>query len=107
MGKHGKLEEAERKITIQYANKSTIGWNFIGQNIWYGAVTLKDCKGIIFDGNIWGEVQFSSTSSAGLKNQNIVTNTYFYTDPQKIFAGNDGSTYFDSYLPGGVPEPQQ
>ncbi len=90
-----------------YANKSTIGWNFIGQNIWYGAVTLKDCKGIIFDGNIWGEVQFSSTSSAGLKNQNIVTNTYFYTDPQNIFAGNDGSTYFDSYLPGGVPEPQQ
>ena len=86
-----------------YAIKSTVGWNFTGQNIWYGAVTLKDCKGIIFDGNIWGNVQFKSTSSEGLKNQNIVTNTYFHTGAESVMRGNDGSTYFDLYIPGGVP----
>ena len=81
-----------------YANKSTVGWNFTGQNVWYGAITLKDCKGIIFDSNIWGNVQFKSTSSEGLKNQNIVDNTYFYTNPENVFKGNDGSTYFGTYI---------
>ena len=86
-----------------YANKSTIGWSFTGENIWYGAIKLIDCKGIIFDGGIWGNVQFTSTSSEGLKNQNVVTDTYFYTNPGTIFKGNDGSTYvygcFPDYLP--------
>ena len=86
-----------------YANKSTIGWSFTGENIWYGAIKLIDCKGIIFNGGIWGNVQFTSTSSEGLKNQNVVTDTYFYTNPGTIFKGNDGSTYvygcFPDYLP--------
>ena len=86
-----------------YANKSTIGWSFTGENIWYGAIKLIDCKGIIFDGGVWGNVQFTSTSSEGLKNQNVVTDTYFYTNPKSIFKGNDGSTYvygcFPDYLP--------
>jgi len=85
-----------------YMNKSTVGWNFTGQNIWYGAVTLKDCKGVIFNGNIWGNVQFTSTHSEGLKNQNMVTNTYFHTNPSAVLNGNDGSTFFGPYLPGGV-----
>ncbi len=80
-----------------YAKDSTIGWNFVGQNIWYGAVVLEDCKGIIFDGTIVGNVQFKSTSSQGLKNKNIFTNTYFYTNPNSFLVGNDGSTYIGFY----------
>ena len=83
-----------------YANHSTVGWNFNGQNIWYGAVTLKDCKGIIFNSNIWGNVQFSSKDSQGRKKMNLVTNTYFYTNPQSIYDGSDGSTYFESCIDG-------
>ena len=86
-----------------YANKSTVGWSFTGENIWYGAIKLIDCKGIIFDGGIWGNVQFTSTSSEGLKNQNIVTDTYFYTNPDTIFRNNDGSTYVYDCLPGHLP----
>lgn len=85
-----------------YMNKSTVGWNFTGQNIWYGAVKLIDCKGVMFNGNIWGNVQFSSIHSEGLKNQNMVTNTYFYTSPSVVLNGNDGSTFFGPYIPGGV-----
>lgn len=87
-----------------YANKSTIGWSFTGENIWYGAIKLIDCKGIIFDGGIWGNVQFTSISSEGLNNQNIVTDTYFYTNPDTIFANNDGSTYIYDCLPGTTTE---
>ena len=83
-----------------YMNKSTVGWNFVGQNIWYGAVKLNDCRGVIFDGNIWGNVQFSSTHSEKLKNVNMVTNTYFYTNPSGVLNGNDGSTFFGPYING-------
>ena len=82
-----------------YAKDSTVGWNFVGQNIWYGAVVLEDCRGVIFDGTIVGNVQFRSTNSKGLKNQNIITNTYFHTNPSAFFAGNDGSTYIGYYIP--------
>ena len=88
-----------------YANKSTVGWSFTGENIWYGAIKLIDCKGIIFDGGIWGNVQFTSTSSEGLKNQNVVTDTYFYTNPKSIFRGNDGSTYVYGCFPDYLPIP--
>ena len=88
-----------------YANKSTVGWSFTGENIWYGAIKLIDCKGIIFDGGIWGNVQFTSTSSEGLKNQNVVTDTYFYTNPDTIFKGNDGSTYVYGCMPDHLPVP--
>ena len=91
-----------------YANKSTIGWNFIGENIWYGAIKLIDCKGIIFDGGVWGNVQFTSTSSEGLKNQNVVTDTYFHTNPDTIFRNNDGSTYVYNCMPDHLPvEPSE
>lgn len=85
-----------------YMKKSTVGWNFTGQNIWYGAVKLIDCKGVIFNGNIWGNVQFSSTSSEGLKDQNLVVNTYIYAGKAATLAGSDGSTRFMRYLPDGL-----
>lgn len=85
-----------------YAQDSTVGWNFTGQNIWYGAVTLSNCKGIIFDGSIIGNVQFSSVSSEGLKDQNIFTNAYFHGNSSGFLAGNDGSTHIGTYIPGGV-----
>ena len=81
-----------------YAKNSTIGWNFTGQNIWYGAVVLQDCKGVIFNGTIVGNVQFKSTNSQGLQNQNVFTHTYFYTDPSTFFSENDGSTYIEDYI---------
>ena len=81
-----------------YAKDSTIGWNFVGQNIWYGAVVLEDCKGIVFNGTVVGNVQFKSISSKGLKNQNMITNTYFYTNPLTFLSGNDGSTYIGDYI---------
>lgn len=85
-----------------YAKDSTVGWNFTGQNIWYGALVFEDCKGIVFDGSIIGNVQFRSTRSDGAKNQNIFTNAYFYTNPSGFLSGNDGSTYIGTYIPGGT-----
>lgn len=81
-----------------YAKDSTVGWNFTGQNIWYGAVVLKNSQGIIFDGNIIGNVQFKSIRDDGGKNMNIFTNTYFYTNPSGFINGNDGSTYIGPYI---------
>lgn len=85
-----------------YAKDSTVGWNFTGQNIWYGAVRLENCKGIIFNGTIVGNMQFSSVSSEGLKNQNIFTNAYFHSGASSFLSGNDGSTYVGDYIPNGV-----
>ena len=75
-----------------YAKDSTVGWNFTGQNIWYGAVVLEDSKGVIFNGNIFGNVQFKSTHSEGLKKQNLITNGYIYSGGSSFNANNDGST---------------
>lgn len=81
-----------------YAKDSTVGWNFTGQNIWYGAVVLKNSEGIVFNSNIFGNVQFTSKRDDGAKNRNIVTNTYFYTNPSGFISGNDGSTYIGPYI---------
>lgn len=86
-----------------YAKDSTVGWNFTGQNLWYGALVLQDCKGIVFNGSIIGNVQFRSTSSTGLKNQNIFTNGYFYTASSGFTSGNDGSTFIHCCLPDLLP----
>ena len=87
-----------------FCKDSTVGWNFTGQNIWYGALRLQNCKGVIFNGTIIGNAAFSSTNSEGLKNQNLFTNAYFYTSPSAFISGNDGSTYIGNYIPNGIKE---
>lgn len=85
-----------------YAKDSTVGWNFTGQNIWYGAVVLKNSRGIIFNGSVIGSVQFKSISETGDKAQNIFTNAYIHSGASNFFANNDGSTWVGDCLPNAL-----
>lgn len=86
-----------------YAKDSTVGWSFTGQNIWYGAIILRECKGVLFNGSIiGGSVALTSTRTDGAKNQNMVTNSYFHSSFNGFNGGNDGSTFIGPYIPGGV-----
>ena len=86
-----------------YAKDSTVGWNFDGQNIWYGAVILQDCKGILFNNTVCGNMTLKSTRTDGAKNMNMMTNTYFHSNAAGALSGNDGSVYIGAYLPNGLP----
>ena len=83
-------------------NNCVNGWSFDGCQIFYGAIKLNTCKGVIFNGNIWGSCKFHSTYS-GVFNQNLITNTYFLTNSADILANNDGSTFVFCCLPDHLP----
>jgi hypothetical protein len=83
-------------------NNCVNGWSFDGCQIFYGAIKLNTCKGVIFNGNIWGSCKFHSTYS-GVFNQNLITNTYFLTNSADILANNDGSTFVFCCLPNHLP----
>ena len=90
-----------------YVKKCDVGWNWIGQNIWYGMVTLDNTIGNVFDGTICGNMTFKSFDSSGRKNRNLFVNTFFHsTSGLNTFKNNnDGSTYLGLYThPGGVGE---
>lgn len=77
-------------------NDCTNGWLFNGCQVFYGSISLVNCKGVVFDSNIWGSCRFYSTGESG---QNMISNTYFQTDRDTILAGNDGSTVVYNCLP--------
>lgn len=79
-------------------NDCVNGWVFEGCQIFYGSIRLVNCKGVIFNGNVWGSCKFYSTYP-DMPNQNMITNTYFLTDRTTILAGNDGSTAVIDCLP--------
>ena len=86
------------------------GWTFEGCQVFYGSIVLNSCKGVVFNGNIWGSCKYKSTF-AGQTAQNLIANTYFLTASSAILAGNDGSTLvyccLPDYLPSGsVQEPE-
>ena len=84
-------------------NDCVNGWLFNGCQVFYGSITLNNCKGVIFDANIWGSCKFYST---GEKGQNMISNTYFQTDRQTILAGNVESTVVYNCLPDTTPYPE-
>ena len=79
------------------------GWTFEGCQVFYAAIVLTNCKGVIFNGNIWGSCTFHSTYS-NMTNQNLITNSYFLTSSSTILAGNDGSTAVFCCLPNHLPD---
>lgn len=79
------------------------GWTFEGCQVFYGSIVLNNCKGVVFNGNIWGSCKFKSTY-AGQINQNLIANSYFLTNSATILAGNDGSTFINCCLPDYLPE---
>ncbi len=83
-------------------NDCKIGWIFSGCQIFYGTIELSECQGVIFDSSIFGSCVLKSTHSS-LKNVNLISDSYFQTDSEKILSGNDGSTYINSCLPDKLP----
>ena len=78
------------------------GWTFEGCQVFYGSIVLNSCKGVVFNGNIWGSCKYKSTF-AGQTAQNLIANTYFLTASSAILAGNDGSTLVYCCLPDYLP----
>ena len=74
------------------------GWTFEGCQVFYGKIVLNNCKGVIFNGNVWGSCRFYSTYP-GEKNLNLIANTYFQSDRNVILSGNDGSTKVVNCIP--------
>ena len=103
---HGGCNSCTFNHNTKYAiliNDCVNGWLFNGCQVFYGSITLNNCKGVIFDANIWGSCRFYSTGERG---QNMISNTYFQTDRQTILAGNDESTVVYNCLPDTTPYPE-
>ena len=86
-------------------NDCQIGWAFNGCQIFYGAVELNECQGVIFSGCIFGSCKLRSTHTT-LSGANLICNSYFQTASAAILAGNDGSTYVVNCLPDHLSEPE-
>ena len=78
------------------------GWTFEGCQVFYGQIVLNNCKGVVFNGNIWGSCTFHSEYD-GHSNQNLIVNTYFLTNSATLLANNDGSTFIHCCLPDLLP----
>ena len=84
-------------------NDCVNGWTFEGCQVFYGSIRLNNCKGVVFNGNIWGSCKYISTYPGNF-NQNLIVNTYFLTASSTILASNDGSTFVYCCLPDYLPE---
>lgn len=85
-------------------NDCEIGWVFNGCQIFYGNVDLNECRGVVFNGSIFGSCVLNSSHTT-LKNANLISDSFFQTNSAKILSGNDGSTYVVNCLPDYVPQP--
>lgn len=79
-------------------NDCKIGWIFNGCQIFYGKIQLNQSSGVIFDASIFGSCTLESKHNT-LQNVNLISNSFFQTDSNKILGGNDGSTYISNCLP--------
>ena len=86
-------------------NDCRIGWAFNGCQIFYGALELNECQGVIFSGCIFGSCKLQSTHTT-LTKANLICNSYFQTASSAILAGNDGSTHVYNCLPDYLSEPE-
>lgn len=81
-----------------YVENCINGWVFNGCQIFYGKIELLNSKGVIFDSNIWGSCYLYSIF-ANNENVNLISDTYFLTDVDKILENNDGSTKIINSIP--------
>lgn len=81
-----------------YIENCINGWVFNGCQIFYGKIELLNSKGVIFDSNILGSCYLYSTFEDN-ENVNLISDTYFLTDIDKILKNNDGSTKIINSIP--------
>ena len=79
-------------------NDCSIGWIFNGCQVFYGTIRLNESVGVVFDSSIFGSCTLNSKHSTK-SNVNLISNSYFQTDSNKILRENDGSTYISNCLP--------
>lgn len=84
-------------------NNCINGWTFEGCQVFYGAIRLNNCQGVVFNGNIWGSCSFISSYPNNFA-KNLIANTFFLTSSTAILNGNDGSTTVFCCLPDHLPE---